>query len=73
MEKTKIFHFKFGCKLPLTLIDEMFLSREEQVINIENQNQRLVLDNLYVKVEISYALGKFKTPQIAIYPSIPGS
>ena len=61
MEKTQIFHFKFGCKLPLTLINEMFLSREEQVINIENQNQRLVLDNLYVKVGVNYALGKSKT------------
>ena len=71
MKKTQIFHFEFGCKLPLTLINEMFLSSEEQVINIENQNQRLVMNNLYVKIGISYALGKSKTPQIVVYSSIP--
>ena len=31
----------------------------------------MVLYNLYVKVAVSYALGKSKTPQIAVYPGIP--
>ena len=73
MKETQIFYFKFGGKLPLTLVNEMFISREKQIINIENQNQRLILNNLYVKVGISYALGKSKTPQIAVNPSILGS
>ena len=50
MEKTQIFHFKFGGKLHLTLVNEMLNSREEQIIDIEYQNQRLILNNLYVKV-----------------------
>ena len=73
MKKTQIFHFKFGGKLPLTLVNAMFSSREEQIIDIEDQNQRMILYNLYVKVGINYALGKSKAQQIAINPSIPGS
>ena len=72
MQKTQIFHFEFGCKLPLTLSNEMFLSSEEQVIHIENQDQGLVLHNLYIKVGVSYVLGKSKTLEIAVYSSVLG-
>ena len=63
MKKTQIFHLKFGGKLPLTLVNEMFISHEKQIINIEYQNQRVILNNLYVKVGISYALEKNPRPR----------
>ena len=51
----------------------MFLSSEKQVIDIQQQNQRVVLHNLKVKVGIDFTLGEAQYLEITVDLRIPSS
>ena len=71
MHKTQVFHFRLKSELSLAPIYQVFLSSMEQVINIENQDQRLDLYNLEVQVSVSLALRVAQPLNIYFNPKIP--
>ena len=46
---------------------------EKQVVHIQDQNQRLIIHNLVVKIRICITLGESQVYQVFIYLSIPST
>ena len=52
-------------------MNERFNTFREEIVHIANQNERLVIINLKIKVWINITLSKAQLHQVAIDPLIP--